>query len=88
MEERKKDYCLNNIMLMYEWWKGYNYNYWLQSQGGPLKSEGEKTHPLKMFAEIEKTTSPSKGLESLFPPGPHGFSDLPTVLLLYGENSL
>ena len=37
---------------------------------------------------IEENPSPSKGLESLFPPGPHGFSDLPTVLLLYGKNSL
>ena len=37
---------------------------------------------------IEGNPSPSKGLESLFPTGPHGFSDLPTVLLLYGKNSL
>jgi len=58
------------------------------ARGALSRARGKKPHPLKMFAEIEKTTSPSKGLESLFPPGPHGFSDLPTVLLLYGENSL
>jgi len=59
--------------------KGYNYYYWLRSQGG------KSPYPLKIFAGIEEKPSPSKGLESLFPPGPHGFSDLPTVLLLYGK---
>lgn len=55
----------------------------------PLKSKwGKSPNPLKMFAGIEEKPSPSKGLELLFPPGPHGFSDLPTVLLLYGKNSL
>jgi hypothetical protein len=43
---------------------------------------------LKMFVGIEEKPSSSNVLESLLPPGPHGFSDLPTVLLLYGKNSL
>lgn len=52
----------------------------------PSQEQGGKSpHPLKIFAGIEEKPSPSKGLESLFPPGPHGFSDLPTVLLLYGK---
>ena len=45
------------------------------------RARGKKPPPLKMFAGIEEKPSPSKGLESLFPPGPHGFSDLPAVLL-------
>ena len=48
----------------------------------PSQEQGGKSpHPLKMFAGIEEKPSPSKGLESLFHPGPHGFSDLPAVLL-------
>ena len=56
-----------------------------------LASEpGAKRPPptLKMFVGIEEKPSSSNVLESLLPPGPHGFSDLPTVLLLYGKNSL
>ena len=51
----------------------------------PQEQGGKSPHPLKMFAGIEEKPSPSKGLESLFPPGHHGFSNLPTVLLLYGK---
>ena len=48
----------------------------------PSQEQGGKSPPsLKMFAGIEEKPSPSKGLESLFPPDPQGFSDLPTVLL-------
>jgi len=57
------------------------------ARGALSRARGEKPTPSR-FAEIEEKLSPSKGLESLLPPGPHGFSDLPTVLLLYGENSL
>ena len=60
---------------------------WLRSQGDkspptPSQEQGEKA---PTPSGIEENPSPSKGLESLFPPGPHGFSDLPTVLILYGK---